>query len=64
MRKAGYGPEKHLRTKVFTRDLPAFRDAAVILVDQLREIWIDSDLDVVDTTLYYNRVFKKDYSIG
>jgi peptide/nickel transport system substrate-binding protein len=38
---------------VFTRDLPAFRDAAVILVDQLREIWIDSDLDVVDTTLYY-----------
>jgi peptide/nickel transport system substrate-binding protein len=64
MRKAGYGPDKHLRTKVFTRDLPAFRDAAVILVDQLREIWIDSDLDVVDTTLYYNRVFKKDYSIG
>ena len=36
----------------------------MILIDQLREIWIDSELEVVDTTVYYNRVFKKDYSIG
>ena len=64
MRKAGYGPDKHLVTKVFTRDIATFRDPAVILIDQLREIYIDGELDIADTTVYYNRVFKKDYSIG
>ena len=64
MRKAGYGPEHRLRTKVFTRDLAAFRDPALLLIDQIRSIYIDAELDVVDTGLFYNRVFKKDYSIG
>jgi peptide/nickel transport system substrate-binding protein len=64
MRKLGYGPDNRLKTKVFTRDVPTFRDPALILTDQLKEIYIDSELDVVDTPLYYNRVFKKDYSVG
>jgi len=64
MQKAGYGPDHRLRTKVFTRDIAAFRDPALLLIDQLRSIYIDADLDVVDTGLFYNRVFKKDYSIG
>ena len=64
MRAQGYGPDKMLKTKVFTRDIPTFRDPALILNDQLKEIYIDADLDVVDTPLFYNRVFKKDYSIG
>lgn len=64
MRKNGYGPENRLKLKVFTRDIPTFRDPALILNDQLREIYIDSELEVVETTTYYNRVFKKDYTIG
>ena len=64
MRAQGYGPDKMLKTKVFTRDIPTFRDPALILNDQLKEIYIDADLDVVDTPLFYIRVFKKDYSIG
>jgi peptide/nickel transport system substrate-binding protein len=64
MRKLGYGPDNRLKTKIFTRDIPTFRDPALILNDQLKEVYIDADLDVVDTPLYYNRVFKKDYSIG
>jgi peptide/nickel transport system substrate-binding protein len=64
MRKAGYGPDKRLKLKVFTRDIPTFRDPALLLSDQMREIYIDSELDVVDTTLYYNRVFRKEYSVG
>jgi len=64
MRKLGYGPDNRLKTKIFTRDIPTFRDPALIMNDQLKEIYIDAELDVVDTPLYYNRVFKKDYAIG
>jgi peptide/nickel transport system substrate-binding protein len=64
MRKLGYGPDKRLKTKIFTRDLATFRDPALIMSDQLKEVFIDAELEVVDTPLYYNRVFKKDYSVG
>ena len=64
MRKLGYGPDKMLQTKIFTRDIPAFRDPALIMNDQLKSVYINAELDVVDTPVYYNRVFKKDYMIG
>lgn len=64
MRKAGYGPEKRLAVKIFTRNISTFRDPALILADHLKEIYIDAELDVVETPQFYNRVFKKDYQVG
>ena len=64
MRGLGYGPDKMLKTRIFTRDTPGFRDSALIMNDQLKQIYIDAELDVVDTPLFYNRVFKKDYAVG
>jgi len=64
MRRLGYGPDKRLKTKVFTRDIPSFRDPALILSDQLKDIYIDSEVEVSDTALYFNRIYKKDYQIG
>ena len=32
MVKAGYGPDKHLAIKVSTRNIPTYRDPAVILL--------------------------------
>jgi len=64
MSKLGYGPDNHLKTKIFTRDIAAFRDPALILSDQLKQVFIETEIDPVDTPIYYNRVFKKDYSIG
>ncbi|MBV9532896.1 MAG: peptide ABC transporter substrate-binding protein, partial [Bradyrhizobium sp.] len=49
MQKAGYGPNKHLEVKVSTRNLAVYRDPAVILIDQLKSIYIDAQLDVVET---------------
>src|SRR6267143_5093807 len=40
MQKLGYGPEKRLQIKLSARDIPFFRDPAVILIDQLKEIYI------------------------
>jgi len=41
MEKLGYGADNRLHIKVTTRDVPYFRDAAVILIDQLKEVYID-----------------------
>ena len=64
MKQAGYGPDKLLKLKVSTRNIAAFRDPAVILLDQLKQIYIDAELEVIDTSVYYNRVFKKDYVVA
>ena len=64
MRKAGYGPDKRMPLKIFTRDLAIWRDPALLLADQLKSIYIDAELDVVETTVFYNRVFRKEYSVG
>jgi peptide/nickel transport system substrate-binding protein len=64
MQKLGYGPDRRLVTKMSTRDIPAWRNPAVLLSSQLKEIYIDADLDIVDTTQWYPKVMRRDYTIG
>ncbi len=64
MEGLGYGPNKRLKVKVSTRDIPVYRDPAVILIDQLKEIYIDAELDVVETSVWFGKVARKDYAIG
>jgi peptide/nickel transport system substrate-binding protein len=64
MKKLGYGPDKPLAIKVSTRDIPPYRDPAVILIDQLKEIWIKAELEPVDTAQWYPKVQRKDYTVG
>ena len=60
----GYGPDKRLKVKVTTRDLPFYRDPAVLLIDQLKEVYIDGELDTVDTTAYFPKIRRKDFTVG
>ena len=64
MEKAGYGPEKRLTVKVSVRNTPPFRDPAVVLIDQLREIYIDGELETVESANWFPKVYRKDYKIG
>jgi peptide/nickel transport system substrate-binding protein len=64
MRELGYGPDKPLRIKVTTRNLPSYRDPAVILTDQLKQIHIDGELEVIDSSVWYNRLARKDFLVG
>jgi peptide/nickel transport system substrate-binding protein len=64
MKKLGYGPDSLLRFMVSTRDIPPYRDPAVILLDQLKEIYIDAQLEPVDTAQWYPKVMRKDYTVG
>src|SRR5207302_6970874 len=50
MEKLGYGPQNRLTTKLSVRNIPSWRDPAVLLSSHLKEIYIDAELDVVDTT--------------
>jgi peptide/nickel transport system substrate-binding protein len=64
MQRLGYGPDKRLAIKVAARNIPAYRDPAVILIDQLKEIWIDGELDAVETANWFPKLARKDYQIG
>jgi peptide/nickel transport system substrate-binding protein len=64
MEKLGYGPDNHLVTKISTRNIPSWRTPAVLISSQLKEIYIDAELDVVDTTQWYPKVTRKDFTVG
>jgi peptide/nickel transport system substrate-binding protein len=64
MQKLGYGPDNRLQVKLSTRNIPAYRDPAVILLSQLREVYIDTELDPVDTVQWYPKVMRKDFTVG
>jgi len=60
----GYGPEKRLNVKFATRNIPVYRDPAVILIDQLKEIYIDAEMEVVETSIWHAKVTRKEYQVG
>jgi peptide/nickel transport system substrate-binding protein len=64
MEKAGYNEGNRLKLKVSTRNIPPYRDPAVILIDQLKQIYVDAELEPVDTTQWFPKVRRRDYSIG
>ncbi len=64
MKKLGYGPDKRLAFTMTTRNVPAYRDPAVLLIDQLKEIYLDGTLNAIDTTQWYPTVMRKDYAVG
>jgi peptide/nickel transport system substrate-binding protein len=64
MQTLGYGPENRLKIKVSARNTPFYRDPTVILIDQLKEVYIDGELETIDTTNWYPKVMRKDYTVG
>jgi peptide/nickel transport system substrate-binding protein len=44
MRWLGYGPDGRLKVNVSVRIILWYRDPAAILMDLLKEIWIDGEL--------------------
>jgi len=64
MNRFGYGPDKRLPVKVSERNIAIFRDPAVILIDQLKEIYVDGELDPIETANWFPKIYRKDYQIG
>jgi peptide/nickel transport system substrate-binding protein len=64
MRKLGYGPDNRLKIKVTTRDWVIYRDPAVLLIDQLKQIYFDGELELVDTRRYFPKIQRKEYTVA
>src|SRR5215467_5399045 len=64
MQQLGYRPDHRLAIKTSVRDLPYLRDPAVLLNDQLKEVYIDGELEIIDTTQWFPRVMRHDYTVA
>jgi len=64
MAKLGYSAENPLKIKVSTRNIPDYRDNAVLMIDHLRNAFIEAELEPLDTPVWYARLLKKDYQVG
>lgn len=64
MEELGYTANNPLKVKVSTRNIAIYRDPAVILIDQLKQINIDATLEVVETSQWHAKVARKDYAVG
>jgi peptide/nickel transport system substrate-binding protein len=64
MQRLGYGPDQHLDIKVTTRNVQLYRDSAVLLIDQLKHVYIDGELDEVDTPQYFPKILRKDFTVA
>jgi peptide/nickel transport system substrate-binding protein len=64
MQALGYGPNKRLSLKISARNLAIYRDPAAILTDQLKQIWIDSEIDLVETANWLPKLMRGDFTFA
>jgi peptide/nickel transport system substrate-binding protein len=64
MEKLGYGPNNPLKFKVSASDIRFYRDPAVVLIDQLRQIYIEAELEAIDSSRYYPKIMRQEYTVG
>jgi hypothetical protein len=64
MEKLSYGPDNRLAIKVSARNIVPTRDPAALLIGQLKEIYIGGEIEMVDTTNWYPKVLRKDFTVG
>jgi peptide/nickel transport system substrate-binding protein len=64
MEGLGYGPDHRLSIKVTSQDWSIYRDPAVLLIDQMKQVYIDGELELVETAQYYPKILRKDYAVA
>ena len=64
MSARGYSTEKPLKLKLSTRNIPTYRDASVILMSQMKEIFIEADLDLVETAIWVPKLIRREYQMA
>jgi peptide/nickel transport system substrate-binding protein len=64
MEKLGYGANNRLKIRVSASDISFYRDPAVVLIDQLKQIYVDADLEAIDSTRYYPKIMRQEFTVG
>ena len=63
-RRPATAPTSTSTIKLSTRNLAVYRDPGAILLDQLKEIWIDGELELVETANWVPKLIRKDFTLG
>jgi ABC-type transport system substrate-binding protein len=58
LKSLGYGPDKRLAVKISARNLAIYRDPATILTDQLKQIWIDAEIELIETANWLPKLMR------
>ena len=64
MEELGYSAQNKLILKVSTRDLAAYKDAAVIFVDQLNQLHFAAQLEIIESSVWFGRAARQDYWVA
>ncbi len=62
--EAGHGPGNPLKLEVVSRNIAIYRDGATFLVDNLRQIGIDTTLRLIETAQWYGVSTRREYQLG
>ncbi len=61
---AGFGPGKPLHLEMVTRASPIYVDLASFVVDQLRQVGVDTTLRQMETGAWFPALARRDFQIG
>ncbi len=64
MKKKGYSASKPLKMKISTRNISIYRDPAALLIDHLKQIGVEAELELVETSNWHAKVARRDYQVG
>jgi peptide/nickel transport system substrate-binding protein len=64
MLQLGYGSARRLALKVSARNITPTMNAAVVLIDQLKEIYIDGEVEPIDNALWFSKIMRHDYTVA
>jgi peptide/nickel transport system substrate-binding protein len=64
MQAHGYGPDRRLAVNVSTRNTAQGVNTTVVLIDQLKEIYIDGEVEPIDNALWFAKVMRHDYTVA
>ena len=62
--EAGHGPNNPLKVEVVSRNIAIYRDGAAFVVDNLRQVGVESTLRLIDTTQWYGVSTRREYQMG
>ncbi len=64
MAELGYSPDKPLKVEMVTRAIPIYVDMASFVINELKQVGIDSTLKQVETAQWHAMAVRGEYQIG
>jgi peptide/nickel transport system substrate-binding protein len=64
MESLGHGASNKLKIKVSTRDFSSYKEPAVLLVDQLSKMHFEAELETIESTVWFGRAGRQEYTIA